>query len=374
MRYYSALLLLYVIFALLRIGNRTNIGRKTLCFSLLLPAFMLIAFRSYSVGADTFPYYYIYNNMSHYTSIMQPLSVTWMEPGYVLVTYVTSHLGLKYYQFQILVAIFYYISVSRILIKYSYNIGMSCFLFLTMSGMFGMMNQTRMWISITICLYAISYLEGKNLLRFCMIVLLASSFHMSALTFLIAYPVRILIEKNYRKAVWLVLIASVVLMIIGRPLFLWGSDLINRYSKYLSENNERFVLASILNFGVIGTVSWIVFRAERYKLRMICNKNIDHYPQELRDKQAITSSTFAILALGLSIIELSNTIISRCLFFFSFPLLYAFANGLERIRNRKNRIIIKTLVIILFSLKMYIILIFRPNWDLVTNYSFFWNQ
>ena len=68
--------------------NITNYNQKRIItFLLLLPAFLLIAFRNVSVGSDTFAYYSNYINLGNYDSITTPLSKTWMEPGYIFLAY-----------------------------------------------------------------------------------------------------------------------------------------------------------------------------------------------------------------------------------------------------------------------------------------------
>lgn len=349
--------------------NITNYNQKRIItFLLLLPAFLLIAFRNVSVGSDTFAYYSNYINLGNYDSITTPLSKTWMEPGYIFLAYYFSHFGLDYYYFQFLITAVYFFSTYKLIIKYSYNIGTSCFLFVTLGCMFGMMNQTRMWLSIAIVMFSLQYIVDRKLLNFIIIIILASTIHVSSLVFLFAYPICILIEKDLYKYSFMIICLSGLVLLAGSPFLMKVTELTNHYSIYTSSESTGFRLAAVLNLMINLGIFIMVFQSEKHNIR---NDFADSAVKPSFNSTTI-NLMFSLMTFGISIVELSNSYISRLLYFYSFPLVFVLANVIENNKDWRLRYFSKLAIIACFTLKTFIVLKYRPQWDSVLPYSFYW--
>ena len=151
---FSLLIFLYFVISIIEIFE-SSISKRFLATIALFPAFFLTAFRDYSVGNDTVMYLFCYEKIAHANSFFEALSFDRMETGYVALSYFFSHIGLSFYQFQFVLALFIYASLYIFLVKYSKNIGISCLIFLTLRYMLGTMNVVRMYTAIAVLLYSI---------------------------------------------------------------------------------------------------------------------------------------------------------------------------------------------------------------------------
>ena len=178
----TCLAIFYLIIGFLELFH-IPISKKFLCISCLLPAFVLTAFRDVSVGCDTLSYLRNFTRIGFSNNLADAFLYSRMELGYVSITYFFSHFWKSFLLQQVLVTLFIYISFYFFLVKYSKNIGLSCFIFLTMRLMFGPMNVVRMYIAIGILLFSIPYLIKSNFLKFFLFVAVAALFHKTAISF-----------------------------------------------------------------------------------------------------------------------------------------------------------------------------------------------
>lgn len=162
--------------SLLFIFSKEFIRYETLIIKSVVVVLALFAALRWGVGTDWDAYYNFYKEL-HYPG----------EPGYNLVNNIFSSLAVNYSAFLFIVnvtalslmAIFLlrhsYIPLFAFLIFYS-----DLFLYLNFSGI-------RQAISLSIALFAYQYAERRDLTKFVLFVLLAASFHVSALAFSLVY-------------------------------------------------------------------------------------------------------------------------------------------------------------------------------------------
>ena len=158
---YLVLLIFYLIASIIEEKEITTLKyRKWICFILILPLFILVAFRDNTVGIDTIVYYEAFNSIGSYSSIFQAINgPSHMEPGYTILTYAMYKWGFSYYGLQFFEAVIIYYSFGRLIYKYSPNMSMSCFLFFALQRVFSTMNQTRMWLAAALLFFAIHFIK-----------------------------------------------------------------------------------------------------------------------------------------------------------------------------------------------------------------------
>ena len=130
------------------------------------------------------------------------------EVGFRLVSYLVKSVGLPFAAFNVL-----YVAVYIALFFLSFkreNFEISGWLVLQLFSpfLFGLMGTTRQAMAIAICMFSVKYLLNHNWMKFLLCVAAASTFHISALAFLIALPVSHIRLNN--KRIWIVFVALII--------------------------------------------------------------------------------------------------------------------------------------------------------------------
>lgn len=354
-----SLLFFYGMTALLDIcGGFKKANRKVLTGFLLLPMFILVAFRADYVGPDTDTYSFFYDNIAQLDSLKDALDSLNMEYGFVLFEYLCSRIGISYLGFQFLVSSFIFCSFYRFIHKHSQYIAGSCFLVFANNIMFGTMNVVRMWIAVAILLYAVEALLNRQLKIFVVIVLIASCFHLSALCFVIVYPLK-QIKWNKIKLL-IIFVCAIGITLFARPVFAFLFSSIGQYENYLSRFDQSMSLAMVLD--LIIEILLFVFISIAYRK--------DVFVKNSKNELIHLLYTFQIISVCISIVGLSNNIMGRVAYYFSSYSLIGIPLGMMKIKNPNSRLIFATILIACISAKFLVVLQFRPEWYQVIPYGF----
>ena len=150
--------------------------------------FVLVATCRYGIGYDYFNYQTLYEQLG-------PMSVSQLLQdhvgqefiGYSIFTRLMYLLGLSYRQLLLVVNLLLTAIVVWFVRRFSPLPWLGLHLYLTLQFFAHSMNLFRQSIAATICLLAYPFLKRRKLLPFALIVLLAATFHTSALFFLPFY-------------------------------------------------------------------------------------------------------------------------------------------------------------------------------------------
>jgi hypothetical protein len=175
---YLTILIILTLFGTCDILPINKDQKKYLLFIILLLLIFQDGFR-WETGSDWVPYYdFFYNKIS---------IVKWstFEPGYVLLNIAVYYLLPNYTCFLIIHAIliyFFYISSIK---KYT-NIPIITILIFYCSFI-GYLGMNRQHIALAICLFSFQFIITKQFNKFLFWVLIATSFHLTAILFLFIY-------------------------------------------------------------------------------------------------------------------------------------------------------------------------------------------
>ncbi len=190
--YALMILILIVIYPLFR-TKTVLVPGKTIRVNnwiyIYIVSFMLIAvagLRDVSVGIDTFQYENTYDKIKQ-LSFSELFVAGQVEPGYRLLQYTIEQLFGDFQFVLIFVAILYVGVVSRLIYKYSNSPLMSYILFIGFGFYTFGMSAIRQTIAMSIVIIAFEYMKEKNLKKFLISTILASTFHVTALIFLPCY-------------------------------------------------------------------------------------------------------------------------------------------------------------------------------------------
>lgn len=352
--------------------------RKLWTILLMFPLFLLSALRSPLVGNDTIIYFRSYINIKSYINnsnqgIFSPVESRF-EPGYVLLMKIFGTLDLDFLVFQIFLAAFIYFSIGRIIYKYSSNIAMSVFVFISLNMFFQTMNISRQYIAIAILTYSINYIVNKKPLRFLLIVLMASLFHLSAVVFVIIYPLSIIKLNQYKR---IQIIGIGILAVIGFDYLVrfLTTTIFSKYESYL--DSRYFEVDGKIAIYVMPLLYFFIFilgnlsKYGKNTTKIITDKDI----LSARDGQVTIGKILnaaALAILVLSIIGIKTAIMSRFIHFFLFFYLLYIPNVLRSISNKHLKSLCSFGTVVILSLNFLIVLLFRPNWQGIIPFSWYW--
>lgn len=114
------------------------------------------------------------------------------------------------------------IPIIIILSKHSPSILISFFVFFASTEFIFLINGSRQFIAVSICFYAFKYLINKNPVKYYAFVLIAMSFHMTAIIMLIAYPIANM--KPFKGKIFIFIILAITLTLYSDEFLVFIND------------------------------------------------------------------------------------------------------------------------------------------------------
>lgn len=330
---------------------------------------ILSGFRSENVGNDTSAYIGVFNNISSSGDISR---YTWrFELGYLYLNKLLSLVSSNSQTIIIGTSIIIMAGFARFIYLYSEQKWLSIYLFFTI-GYFAMsMNTIRLNIAMVILLFSYDFLKNRKLIKFVLVVLLASLFHRTAIVFLLAWPITKL-SYNYRTI--LVATISSIGLYLGFPRILpFFFNIFPTYQYYLGSEllDGNIRTASIMNL-LVGLA--IVLLGSFVHFNNIRKDTTLKAIGTEQEKDNNDESMLLLLITGVSItfISFNFNILDRVGEYFAVFSIVYLPNTLNRLRDRNLRVLIYYIVVILFFAYSITIIIMRPEWNTIYPYSFFW--
>ena len=172
------------------LGLRGNAGRRgsPILLGITFVAFTAFStFRAVSVGNDTVEYHRVFKAIAATDSFQEALSVSRFEYGYVLVNYLVSRLTQDFNILLLITSVFVYGSAVLFIKRYAASYSLAVLFAFGMSVFYDLMLAVRQGIAVAIFLLAVPALMERKLVRYVLLVVLASQFHVSVLLLLVVY-------------------------------------------------------------------------------------------------------------------------------------------------------------------------------------------
>lgn len=348
--------ILFLIFIGILINVDSNVKNKKwfviITFSMLTIIAML---RSWSVGVDTEQYY---RNFQVIESLeWSQVDILRYEPGYFYFCKILSYINKDPHILIIISSIIIIPSVGRIIYKYSKNVALSTFLYITLNAYFFQLTGMRQALAIAIILYGIDFLIQKKYFKFLLIILLASTFHSSA----IFLSILILIGKfSYKRNTYIrTIIVALIGFIFYKQLFRIATSILVKYAGYEDSiygvsNYFGAVFQFLVGFILYSMCHYLIFKLK--EKREMNNLGIG--------KISIRSFSIAVC---LQIITMQMNILGRMVPYFWIFSIIAIPEAVYNIKGRKRKEWI--LCIVLFTFIYWIIIATtRPEWHGVIPY------
>ncbi|MBE6904696.1 MAG: EpsG family protein [Ruminococcaceae bacterium] len=231
-------------------------NKKNLIFLLLITTILitLAGIRASSVGVDTEPYCNFFNFVSGKGSDFALSNDFQMEYGYYFLNYLISLLTKDALLGISIISVLIIVLRLICIWKYSSSIWISIFIYISF-GFFGYsMCTLRQELGISIAFFALPFLKGRKFIPYLIIILLASSFHVSMLILIPVYFIA------YFPINWKYIIAylsvTILIMLFSEPIV---SIFIKIYPKFESyEPGTYFMLGRNFNTLFIPLLLFIV--------------------------------------------------------------------------------------------------------------------
>ena len=314
----------------------------------------IAGFRSKWVGTDTPGYTLMYNLLQ--TNAVREVS-THMEKGFL---YFNKSLLFFSGDQQFLLFVSSLVMLGAVFFcfyKYSRYIALSVFLYATDLYFFHLTGM-RQGLAMALLILSIPFVQQRRLIWFVLLVWLASTFHHSALLFLIIYP----LSKRpcTRKTIALYFVGALVCV----AFFPFFSNLMFKlfpvyqgYTESVWFGNE-VKIASVMKILVAASVfffSWFTWKKR---------------PANIQEENR-TFIHLSLLGLCIMLISIRATLLEREALYFSFFNTILLPNMIMQY-SKQSRLILTAAVLALFALYAVITIAYRPDWSCVIPYTFFW--
>lgn len=187
--------------------------RKYFFFSSFLLFFLLAAFRGITVGGDLERYLPEFHAMA-YTSFDQIWDYGNHEPGYMIYIKILSLISKSDRCFLIGTSFASLVGPFFLFYKYSKQPAISILLYFAMGYYTNTFNNVRQSISLSIVFLCIPFLVNRSFWKYTICVLLAATFHYSAMAMLILYPL-LRKELDFKKIITYSLSSILLISFLG---------------------------------------------------------------------------------------------------------------------------------------------------------------
>lgn len=247
-------MLLYV-FILLYLLIGSVFFKKSLFLYSIIAIIMYFTFglRDVSVGTDTKNYIQMFNIINS-NGVDGILISEVVEPAWLMLNKIIYYLGGTWSDMILVSGLIVLLPVFFTFWKFSANPFLSLLLYYLLGFYFSSFNILRQMIAVSIVFFAYSkYFNDKKILPYCIFVLLASSFHFSAL---VSFSIPILVKyvrPTFSKAIVLFPISLIVGFYVI-PAFLYQIPVFGKYAVYLTGEVLNSVSETQILFNIVALI------------------------------------------------------------------------------------------------------------------------
>lgn len=328
-----SILLFYILIVTFIMGSLNSSDKKKKYLLLVGIAIVFVLGCRYAnpnLRGDLNNYYRLYQDISA-VSWNNLLSFSEMEKGYIVLN---KMLSLIFNSAQTIIfaeAIICVFFTFRFIYKFCADVFLGLLTYLTGLMIFEL-TGFRQAIAISLCLFAVEFIQKKKLIWFLLITLLACTFHSTAIVFLPFYLV-----ANVKPTVRNALIYGVIyaVMLNFTPtLLIWGTNVTGSdYSEAVSWGNSTGPLINI-SLHLISLVLLLLIKNDKIK---------EHKWQW----------NMTVLSLIIYILRFISLPFERISFYFAGGMIVALPSGLENAFEKRTSKLIKTMYIV-FCIGLYL--------------------
>lgn len=352
----AILLIITMIYFIIYKLKKIHTGHKKKIFLIIvyIILFLIVGLRNFETGNDTINYLKFFDNTTQ--SKWNMLTTGHFEPGYVIFNIILSYFTTNSRLFLIITSFIFSTVIITFISKESKHPYISIIIYIGLLLFYYSMTMIRQFMAIMIIIYAYKYVKTRNLIKYILSILLACTFHMTAIIAIFIYPMYIL---KISKKIICIMISFSILLSFAIPLCIENILSIAGRTGFYSDRLWSYNVSNIL-YTLIYLILFIIFF-----------KTLKKY----NNKEQI-NDFYLLMILSSSCINLlgiSMNVLSRLAMYYSIFTIIAVPNMIECINIKKIRekfYICLTLFLLLYS---NTIIIFRPEWFRIDKYKMVFN-
>ena len=345
---------------------KTKKEKRLICIIGILCLGVLMAFKDISIGNDTSNYVYFFEKLQNSSAWYN--SATRFEPGYQIFSKLISNIFDEYQYLFISTAVICMFCLYKGIFNYSDNPGFSLFLFVSLRFFYFFLSGLRQAIAVSIIIIAFHYLMKGKIIKYLIAVALATTFHLSALIFILALPISRM-KFNLSTAAKMIG-ATCLFTIFFSPLISFILGLLPEYySHYLS--SEEFSADNLANYIDIlikgAFIILAVFTGYTKRTDGMIVKDTGIKQVTIMD----VHMNFMIASLCIAIIATRASLLDRMAQYFWIFSIFSIANIIKKRKYRDKYLMYfgVSAATIVYNITLLVV---RPEWNKIVPYIFFW--
>ncbi|MCA1010725.1 EpsG family protein [Halobacillus halophilus] len=350
----------------------TKKGKMTFLIIATLQLILLQGLRNESVGADTRSYLKYFNHIQYFD--MEAFISHRFEIGYKFLNNLLAQIGINDQIFLTLVSALILVPVSVFLYKNSTNVYLSLYLYITFGFYAASFNTLRQNIAYGIILLSFQYIRDRKFIPFLLIVLLASTFHFSALIFAFAYFLARI--KLTIPTVSLIVILTIPIAFLKNQITAFIIS--NFYQTYnvTHTNAYTWFFFNLTLFAIAMLYHQQIIEGNEKRLKKKNDRNLNQKPIQKSEYITNTKSiemyyTLTFIGILLMLFASVSTNAMRIVNYFYLFIIVLLPASISGIRSKYIRSIV-TLMLIFGAATVYIYFLNTPSDHNFVPYKFYW--
>lgn len=320
--------------------------KKVFLYGAFIQLFLFLSLRT-TEGKTDLPNYFYFFDKCNQVGWGKIFSYRY-EPLFIIYTKIIANILNNKQLFLVITAFISLLGPLYIIKKYSKNYFLSVFLFITFQFFTYDFYLLRQVIAMSILLLSLKFVEERKLIKFIIMIILATCFHMSACLFIIVYWLAKIKIDNKK----MLMIAGIMIAI-----FLFGDSIINvalsiiyqNYADAIEEGGGYFYFAVLLCVFFIVTMLKGAFLKQQKTNLMWYN--------------------ILIIAIFIQLFAIQKPIISRVTIYYSIALIIVLPNVIQCFKEKNLRLLANVMICIVF----FLFYLTRLGSEIYGDYQFFWN-
>ena len=342
--YYVFLVLLFFISILTIDIKNTKIRNIIIIGFSAIYIIMMQGLRHQSIGVDTSGYIIGYN-LSSNINVFEGEKLFNYESGYILLNNILNKIGVSEQVFLTIISIIIIIPIATTMIRKSKMPALSILLYMAFGFLTMTFSGLRQSIAMGILFFSYMYIQDRKIVGFLICIILACTFHKSAIGFIIAYPLYNL-KLRYKDYLFVIPI-FLIAFLLRRQIFEYLAFLFKGES-VLAEATGAYGLFLFMISVLI--LSYIFYRKE--------NKDVNAY------------RNYILVAIFIQMLASCSYTVGRMGYYYWIFITLLVPEVLKNQKKGLDRFLYGTAIIIF--LVVYYIMNLRTGYLNIVPYLFFW--
>ena len=294
--------------------------------------FFFRAFRAYTVGGDLYYYRLLFNFMGNYSWDSLLTVNNGYEAGFL---YYNKIIYTLFHDFQALLICTAIINVISILLFIKNNSRipwLSLFLYIAMTFWPESFNIERQAIAFSFLLIGFSNIKNRRFFRYLFWVLLATSFHVSSIIWVVLYFVyNLKLDRKY----WIAVIGG------GIVVYIFAGSILRTAISFLYANNGKY--STIVSTGA--GRGYLLYLIGVLLIQMI----IFYRYQDNDNKDTNLFIHMLVIAVLLQLLSLQLPFVVRAVRLFSISIIFLIPEDISMLRGKESKLLAEAAMIIIFG-------------------------